>query len=307
MQAIDQYDVLIIGGSYAGLSAAMTLGRSLRKVLIIDGERPANRQTPHAHNVITLDGATPAQITARAKEQVLAYPGVTFVAGQAVAAPGSDGHFDVATEAGGRFRARKLLLATGVEDLMPDLDGFAPCWGVSILHCPYCHGYEVNGQPLGLLANGHIALDLVKLIGHWSSDLTLLTNGPGTFTDEQRRFIGQQRVPVREAPISRLAQQNGQLQAVVFADGSQLPLRAIFTRVPFRQHTDLAGQLACELGQTGMMAGLLIVDELGRTTTKGVFAAGDATSPMRSLTSAMASGTKAGAMLNRELIEERFD
>src|SRR5690606_24019090 len=134
------YDVIIIGGSYAGLSAAMALGRSRRTVLIIDEGRPCNRQTPHAHNLITHDGDAPADIARRAKEQVLAYPTVRFIRDKALSAAGADGAFDVGTASDHAYRAKKLLLATGVRDLTPPIPGFAECWGISVLHCPYCHG-----------------------------------------------------------------------------------------------------------------------------------------------------------------------
>jgi len=129
------FDVVIIGGSYAGLSAAMALGRAVRRVLILDSGQPCNRQTPHSHNLITQDGATPAHITAVAKEQVLAYPTVRFQAGTATAVMGESNSFVVETAAGEQFRARKILFATGVRDLLPAIPGFAESWGISVIHC----------------------------------------------------------------------------------------------------------------------------------------------------------------------------
>ena len=298
------YDVIIIGGSYAGLSAAMTLGRSLRDVLIIDAGQPANRQTPHAHNFLTQDGNPPARIAGLARQQGLAYPGVSWLNGKVIEAGQTETGFFVTTEVGESFSAKKLLLATGVFDQMPPIEGFAACWGISVLHCPYCHGYEVAGQRIGLLANGDTGVELVKLIGHWSKNLTLLTNGPATFTAEQRAFIHKKGVPINESPLRRIEHQNGQVGRVVFQDGTWLAFDAIFSRVPFRQHTNLADQSGCELWQTGPMTGLLKADEFGRTSSPSVFAAGDNNTLVRSVAIAIGSGNKTGAAINRELLEE---
>ena len=304
MPSTHLYDVIIIGGSYAGLSAAMTQGRSLRRVLVIDAGQPANRQTPHAHNVLTQDGTPPAHIAALARQQVLAYSGVSLLTGKVIEARQTDSGFIVLTETGDSFSAKKLLLATGVFDHMPPIEGFAACWGISVLHCPYCHGYEVRGQRIGLLANGNTGVDLVKLIGHWSKNLTLLTNGPATFTTEQRAFISKKGVPIINSPVRRIEHQNGQIEQVICQDGTQVAFDAIFSRVPFQQHTNLADQLGCELWQSGPVTGLLKADEFGQTTRAGVFAAGDNNTLMRSVAIAIGSGNKTGASINRELIEE---
>ncbi|WP_317128518.1 NAD(P)/FAD-dependent oxidoreductase [Hymenobacter radiodurans] len=187
-----------------------------------------------------------------------------------------------------------------MEDLMPPIEGFAKCWGKSVLHCPYCHGYEVHSQPLGLLGNGDAGYELVRLIQNWSKDLTLFTNGPSTLSAEQERQVQQLGIPLIESPISRIEHENGLMRAVYFQDGSRLPLSAMFARVPFRQHTNLAEQIGCELTATGLIA----VAEFGQTSVSGVYAAGDNSSPMRQITMASASGVKAGSWINRELINE---
>ncbi|GAB3221277.1 NAD(P)/FAD-dependent oxidoreductase [Spirosoma arcticum] len=295
-----QYDVLIVGGSYAGLSAALVLGRSLRQVLVIDAGQPANRQTPHTHGFLTRDGETPAVLSAIAYEQVSHYPTVQFWTDTAVRAVQSGPAFRVTTGGGVQFQARKLLLATGVADIMPDLPGFAECWGRSVLHCPYCHGYEVHGQPLGVLANGEVGYEMILHIQHWSDLLTLYTNGPSTLTGPQQQMLTQLGVSVVETPIATLEHKAGMLTALLLTNGNRMRPTAIFARVPFRQHTDIATQLGCSLTENG----LIDATEFGETSVPGVFGAGDATALVRQVSIAVANGTKAGVWINRELVTD---
>ena len=302
MQNRNEFDAIIIGGSYAGLSAALALGRSLRRVLILDSGKPCNRQTPHSHNFLTQDGETPAAIAQKAREQVLAYPTVSFHTEKAVAVSGQNNAFTVRTETGNTYTGKKLLFATGVADVMPPIKGFAESWGITVLHCPYCHGYEVRHQELGILADGDMAVDFVKLILNWSLRLTLLTNGKSSLTSAQRQVLQQHGVALVEKEVQELVHQQGYLQQIVFSDASSLPLTALFARLPFSQHCPLPEQLGCELTE----AGLLKIDGFQQTTVPGVFAAGDATSPMRAVSSSVAFGTFAGAALNKTLIEDYF-
>src|SRR5690554_5341159 len=151
MTEVKDFDVIIIGGSYAGLSSAMALGRALRNVLIIDSGLPCNRQTPHSHNFLTQDGSTPNEIATLAKQQVEKYESVRFYKGIATSGVKTVDGFEIMTDANSTFTSKKLILATGVKDIMPALPGFAACWGISIIHCPYCHGYEYRSQNTGIL------------------------------------------------------------------------------------------------------------------------------------------------------------
>lgn len=300
-----EYDAIIVGGSYAGLSAALVLGRSLRRVLVIDAGQPANRQTPHAHGFLTRDGQTPAELSAIARQQVSQYPTVQFWSGTVVTAVQSANGFRVSTgpayQAGGvEFQARKLLLATGLADIMPDLPGFADCWGRSVLHCPYCHGYEVHGQPLGVFGNGDMGVEFATLIHHWSDQVTLFTDGPATLTADQRQTLGQLDIPIIETPIAAIEHEAGLLTALLLADGNRARPRAVFARVPFRQHTDVADQLGCAITESGLVE----ATEFGETNVPGVFAAGDTTTLFRQVAIAVANGAKAGAWINRELMAE---
>ncbi|QJD78854.1 NAD(P)/FAD-dependent oxidoreductase [Spirosoma rhododendri] len=294
------YDVIIIGGSYAGLSAALVLGRSLRRVLVIDAGKPCNRRTPHSHGFLTRDGETPAQLAAIAREQVSHYPTVTFKAGTATNASLVDSGFQVRTDDGESYSARKLILATGLLDVMPDIPGFSDCWGRSVLHCPYCHGYEVHGQPLGVLANGETGYDMATLIQQWSRQLTLFTNGPSTLTDEQQQVLARLAIPIVETPLAAIEHTDGFLTALQLADGSRVMPKALFARVPLKQTSDIAVQLGCELTDQTFVK----VTETGETTVPNVFAVGDVTTMMRQVAVAVASGVKTGAWINRVLIAD---
>jgi len=296
------FDVIIIGGSYAGLSAAMSLGRSLRAVLVIDGGKPCNRQTPHAHNFITHDGDRPSKIWQEAKRQVLQYESVRFHEGLVTEVQQLRRRFHVVTESGEQFSARKILFATGLFDQMPDLAGFSECWGISVLHCPYCHGYEVHSKTIGLLANGDQAFELCKLLFNWSTNLILFTHGKSMLSDEQVDKIRQHNIRIEEREIARLDHTDGKIRNIVLLDGAEISVPAIFARPAFRQHSDIPERIGCELTEVGFIK----TDLFARTTVPGVYAAGDNTTMMRSIANATASGSSAGAFINKELIDEDF-
>lgn len=299
---MEQYDVIIIGGSYAGLSAGMALGRALRKVLIIDSGDPCNKQTPHSHNFITQDGNTPAGIAAIAREQVAAYLTVSFLQGTVTTVTGKDYAFEVTTAAGQAFGASKLLFATGMRDIMPDIDGIAESWGISAVHCPYCHGYEIRYVPTGILANGDIAFEFSKLITNWTQDLTLFTNGPATLQPEQVAKLAAHNIAVVEKEVAAVEHQHGEISQIVFRDGSKQAVDALYVKLPMVQKCEAIATLGCAFTDTGYV----VVDDFQKTSVKGVYAAGDNTTMFRSVSQAVSMGTKAGAMLNKELVDERF-
>jgi thioredoxin reductase len=302
MAGNNRYDVIIVGGSYAGLSAAMTLGRSLRKVLIIDSGLPCNRQTPHSHNFITHDGETPRAIADKAREQVLKYETVSIQQGIAVSAAKRENGFELITADGVGFFARKLLFATGVKDLMPDIPGFAECWGITVIHCPYCHGYEVKQEKTGIMSNGDIGFEFSKLVANLTKQLTLFTNGKSTLSLEQQEKFQKHNIAVVETEIAGFEHSNGQLKQVLLKDGSAMRLKAMYAKLPFVQHCDIPVQLGCALTEQGYIS----VDMLGRTSVAGVYAAGDNTAMMRAVSLAVAGGGMAGAGINKELAEESF-
>ncbi|ELR73040.1 Thioredoxin reductase [Fulvivirga imtechensis AK7] len=296
------YDVVIIGGSFAGLSAAMTLGRSLRDVLIIDSGKPCNRQTPASHNVITMDGEKPAALLNRAREQVLFYNTVGIMNDEVRFVKKKTTEFEVQVGDGKVITSRKIILANGIKDIMPEVSGFEDCWGISVLHCPYCHGYEVKGKKTGVLANGEMAFEFAKMIHHWTPELTLFTNGISTLTNEQELTLKSHNIAIVQSRLVEIIHKKGHLSKLVFDDGTGIPLEALYTRLAFEQHLQIPQLLSCRLNEGGYIE----VDQLQKTSVPGVFAAGDNTNPFRSVSGAIAAGSMAGAALNKELIEEDF-
>lgn len=298
----NKYDVIIIGGSYAGFSAAMALGRSLRKVLIIDSGKPCNQQTPYSHNFITQDGKKPSDINSRAKKQVLKYPTVTFVEDKVIKSIKKETVFEIQTERKEVFIARKLLFTTGLKDIFPEINGFAECWGISILHCPYCHGYEVKNEKTGIIANGTIGYEFIKMISNWTKDLTVFTNGKTTLTEEQTAILKKNNVTVVENEIDYFLHNEGKIINIVFKNGTKIAVKALYTKPPFEQHSLLPQELGCEITEQG----LIKVDTFQKTTIAGIYAAGDNSTLVRSLAQAVSSGSVAGALINKELIDEDF-
>ncbi len=296
------FDVIIIGGSYGGLSAAMALGRSLRKVLIIDSGLPCNRSTPHSHNFLTRDGERPAVIAEKAKAEVMAYDTVTFLDGRAVSGSKTEKGFEIITQAGEVFSGRKLIFATGIKDILPDIKGFEECWGISVVHCPYCHGYEFRDQKTGILANGDKAFHLVSLVRNLTPDPVIMTSGQAAFSAEQSAILKKYRVQIIEEEIEEIEQEEGYIRKVIFKSGDQAGFKAVYAALPFTQHSGIPALLGCELTEHGYIR----VNAFQKTTVNGVFACGDNTGMVRSVANAVATGNMTGAMINRELTESEF-
>jgi thioredoxin reductase len=296
-----QFDVIIIGGSYAGLAAGMAAGRALKQVLIIDNGNPCNKQTPYSHNFLTQDGKTPTQIATLAKQQVQMYNTV-FFNDEATSARKTEEGFEIEVATGETFSAGKLIFATGIRDVLPGIDGFAECWGISVLHCPYCHGYEIINEKTGILGNGETGYLLCTLISNWTNDLTLFTDGPSTLTLDQIEKLKKHDITIVENDVERLEHFNGCLENIIFKDGTKIPIKAIYTRCPFEQHSQIPETLGCELTEEGYIK----VDAFQETTVSGVFACGDNVTRIRTVALAVAMGTTAGMTASRKMIVEEF-
>ncbi|MES2484470.1 MAG: NAD(P)/FAD-dependent oxidoreductase [Bacteroidota bacterium] len=296
------FEVIIIGGSFSGLSAAMALGRSLRSVLIIDGEKPCNQNTPHSHNFLTHDGDTPKAILEKAQKGVFQYPNVKYQADFVSESYKINDGFEVKTTSGKTYTSKKLIFATGVKDILPEIDGMADCWAKSVVHCPYCHGYELRNQKTVILGNGDVAIHYAMLVNQLTKDQSIFTNGPADFTEEQFISLKNNGIAVNEGAVTKLEHADGYVNSIVLSDGTRHAVSAIYTRPINKQHSDVPENLGCTLNEMGYIA----VDEMQKTSVPGVYAAGDCVTPMRSVSTAVALGTKAGAAVNAELCSEQF-
>ncbi len=302
MTVTKDYDVIIIGGSYSGLAAAMALARALRKVLIIDSGKPCNSQTPHSHNFLTQDGKTPKEIALLGKQQVAEYDTIEFHNDQAISGKKTEKGYEIRTLTHQIFSANKIIFATGITDLTPNIPGFRDCWGISILHCPYCHGYEVRDKITGIFGNGEYGFDFSRLIRNWTENLTLFTNGKSSLTSGQTDILQKRQIRIVEKEIEKFEHSNGNLQSLVFKDGSKTRVSSIYANVAFEQHCSIPEQLGCDFTEEGYIK----VDPFQKTSVYNIYACGDNSSRMRTLANAVSTGTTAGMILNKEFVLERF-
>lgn len=294
-----RFDVIVVGGSFAGLSAALQLARARRDVLVIDAGEPRNRFAEHSHGFLGHDGKPPHQILAEAHEQLWRYPTAQLRQGRAsTAASGSDG-FAVTLEDGTAFTASRLVLATGVRDELPALPGLTERWGRSVAHCPYCHGYE-SETPLGVLALHPASLHQALMLPDWGPT-TLFTHGvfePDAASLQQLRARG---LDVERTPIAALLGPAPRLEGVRLADDRVLPLGTLFVAPRTTMASPLANQLGCVFDD-GPLGPAIRVDGIGATSVPGVFAAGDAATHFTHAVRAAASGAMAGVAAHRSLI-----
>jgi thioredoxin reductase len=295
------HDVIVIGGGAAGLSAALMLGRARRRTLVLDAGEPRNAPSPASHGVFTRDGAAPAELLREARAQLAPYTTVTLRDTAAAAARRLDGGFEVDLAGGGQARARRLLLAVGVRDELPAIDGLAALWGTRVLHCPYCHGWEVRDQPLAVHLPDRSSVPLLTLLLGWTHDLLVSADSPACLSDEERQLLAARGIAVVETPLSRVAAWKDGLR-LEFADGRIESRRALFLRPPHVIRGSLPRSLGCELTE----AGYLRVGQDHQTSVPGVYAAGDAAGPLHQVLTAAALGQQAAMALNRDLAEVDF-
>lgn len=294
------YDVIVIGGSFAGQSAAMQLVRARRRVALVDAGRPRNRFAATAHGFLGQDGVPPSQIMARARAQLTAYPTLEWIEGSAEIATGGRGRFTVALGDGRTLTGRRLILATGVRDELPPLPGLAERWGHSVLHCPYCHGYEMGGRPMGVLATQAGADMKALLIADWGPSVLFTQDALLVAPDMAARLAARGVTTVTE-PVVELLGPAPALEAARLRDGSIVPVAALFVGPRTHMASTLAAQLGCAFIE-GHSGPHLSVDDWGLTSVPGVYAAGDAIMAMHNATLAAASGVRAGAGTHQSML-----
>lgn len=297
-----RHDALVIGGSFAGLSAAMQLARARRAVCVVDAGEPRNRFAAAAHGFFGLDGVPPLELMAQARAKLLAYPNVHFVQGRAAgAAADAAGGFTVTLDDGARLSAKKLLLAFGIADTLPALDGLRERWGRSVLHCPYCHGYEVGGGPLGVLYASPLSVHQAMLLPDWGPTTFFLDGHDSELDDATRAKLLARGITLEPARVAGVAGEAPRLTGVRLADGRVVPVDALFIATRTRMASPLAEQLGCAFDE-GMLGPVIRTDASKLTTVPGVYAAGDAGQIPQNATLASADGLVAGVSLHQALV-----
>ena len=298
------YDAIVVGGGPAGLSAALTLGRVRRTTLVLDSGAYRNATAEHAQNIFTRDGTPPEELRRIGREQLAAYPTVEIEPLNAEHARSTGDAFEVRLSDGSIRTARRLLLATGVADELPDIDGLADLWGKGAFHCPYCHGYEVRDQSLAVIGSGERYADLALHLRRLSDDVALCTNGGADLDPDLIALLSDQGIAVRDEAIDGLVSKDGVLDRIEFESGEPLTRQAVFTSFTPRQRSALPTQLGCARFDDDAVE----VDDFGRTSVIGVYATGDMArratmpAPFAAVIAAAASGTIAAAALDRDLL-----
>ena len=301
-----KYDVIVVGGGAAGLSGALALARSRRSVLVIDDATPRNAPAEGVHNYLTRDGIPPGELTAIGRQEVIGYGG-EIVSGTVTTAR-RDGDFTVGLADGTTYQGRRLLVTTGLADVLPDVPGLAEQWGKDVLHCPYCHGWEVQDQAIGVLATSVLALHQVQLFRQLSDDVTLFLHTAPELTDEQWEELAARGIAVVPGKVEQLEVEDGKLTGVRLEGGNVIPRQALAVQTTLRARADFLAELGVEatvLESNGILIGTAVqVDAMGATQVPGVFAAGNLTDPKAQVMPSAAAGLMAGAGINFDLITE---
>lgn len=293
-------EVIIVGGSYAGIAAGLILARARRAVTVIDAGLPRNRAASHSHGVLGLDGISGAELLKTARQQLLDYPSVRWIQAEAVHATASPDGVEVRTADGQVLAARKLLLASGISDQLPDLPGLAERWGSTVLHCPYCHGYEVGGGAIGVLGGHPMSAGKAPLFADWGN-VTFFSQA-GEISEEERVAMQQRGVQIEISPVIAVQGDQPTWLEVELADGRRIAQRALFVPATQAMATPLVQQLGCALVESPL--GVLIeVDAMKQTSVPNVYAAGDATT-VGNITLAAAEGVRAGIGVHHALVSE---
>lgn len=304
----DRYEVVVVGGGAAGLSAALVLGRARRRTLVVDAGEPRNAPAAHMQGYLSRDGMPPAEFLAAGREEIARY-GVGLVRDRAVrAVRDTAGEFDVTLAGGRTVHARHLVVATGLKDELPDVPGLAERFGDDVLHCPYCHGWEVRDRAFGVLATTPLSVHQALMVGQWSGDVTLFLHrvGEDELSDTDLRRLAAAGVRVVPGEVAGLVTEGGRLSGVRLADGSVHAREVLFVAPRAVPGNDLLRQLGAELGDTPFGA-YPVTDERGLTTVPGLWAAGNASGFAEQVVNAASRGYRAGAAINGDLLFADLD
>lgn len=293
-----EFDAIVIGGSYAGLSAATQLARARKRVLVIDAGQRRNRFARHSHGFLSRDGMEAAAIAATAREQLLRYPTVRWAEGTAAQAQAEGDGFTVTLLDGATYLGSRLVLATGMRDELPAIEGLLERWGRSVFHCPYCHGYELDAGAIGVLAVGPLSMHHALMLPDWGK-VTFFLNGAFEPDDAQLAALAARGVTLERTGIARI---EGEAD-VVLQDGRVLPMAGLFVATQMHVASPIATQLGCEM-EEGPMGAFVRTDAMKASSVAGVFCCGDMARPAGNVAFAVADGAMAGVAAHRSLIPE---
>ncbi len=302
-----KYDVIVIGGGAAGLSGALALVRFRRSVLVIDDRTPRNAPADGVHNFLTRDGVPPGEIYALGRQEVQGYGG-EFVDGTVTTARRDDDGFTVELADGTTYRGKRLLVTTGLTDVLPDVPGLAERWGKDVVHCPYCHGWEVQDQAIGVLATSSMAMHQVQLFRQLSDDVTLFLHTAPEPTEEQWEELAARGISVVQGKVEQVEVTDDRITGVRLEGGTVVPRQALAIQTTVRARAGFLADLGLEttlVEANGAEVGTAVqVDARGATQVPGVFAAGNVSNPMAQVMPSAAAGLAAAGGINFDLITE---
>lgn len=299
------WDAVIIGAGAAGLSAAQALGRSLRRTLVIDAGQPRNRFAAHMHNVLGHDGMPPLELLATGKQEASSY-GVEFHDGRVASARDLGATIELTLEDGSEVVTRSVVLATGVSDDLPAIPGLARHWGSSVLHCPYCHGWEVRNTRIAVVPTSPMGMHQALLLRQWTDQLTVFTAALGELDEATIERLRSRNIELVHEPVAEVLNNERSVTAIRTESGREVPVDAIFTAARLRPHDEMLADLRLQRAESPF-GSFIAVDPTGRTSHPRVWAVGNVVAPATAVPQAMAAGAMAGGGLNFVLVEEDFD
>jgi thioredoxin reductase len=298
---MNEYDVVVVGGGAAGLSAALVLSRARRRVAVVDAGEPRNAPAQHMQGFLSRDGVAPSELLRLGREEVTGY-GADVVAGRVAGVSRAGEHppqLEVRLVGGDTLTARRVLVATGLRDVLPGIAGVRERWGRDLLHCPYCHGYEVRDQPLGVIGATAEAVLHAQVVRQWSSDVVLFTH-TDDLADDHREGLLARAIGVVEGRVARIVVEDDALTGVELADGRVVPRTAAFVRPGMVPDNDLLTGLGCAIDDHGWV----VADRTGRTSVAGVWVAGNVANPRAQVITAAGEGSAAAIAINADLVDE---
>lgn len=291
------FDVIIIGGGAAGLSAALVLSRARRRVAVLDAGQPRNAPAAHMHGYLSRDGLPPADLLAIGRAEITAH-GAEYVLGVVTDICRTDAGFRLKLKDAAPLSARRVLVATGLRDEIPDIPGASERWGIDLLHCPYCHGYEVRDQPLGVLGGTPNAVAHALLVAQWSTDVIYFPH-TGEMDDADAERLAARGVEVVAGEVTRLVAYDGHMHGVELGDGRIVPRTAVFVRPRLIYNDGLVTSLGADIEASGAV----VVDATGRTSVSGLWMAGNAANPRAQVITAAGEGSAAAIAINADLVD----